>query len=162
MLALDAEDAATKALKSAVSAGDRATAAYRTAAERIVDLRLALEDLDGTGASYLAARRRMLDGAGLTDRAAAARVERNLRYHVGEVLAARGLRPRSASRRPDRRAADPLALVEKALAVGRKLLALVKAPGTEVPGGVLDTLDELAAVLAQVRRAVESEGRVAA
>lgn len=150
-----------EAVTLAKDAATTGAAAYRALADRLVELRLALDDMDGRTEAYRQARHRAFWAGGVTTNVESARLERNVRYHIGEVLAERGLRPRSASRAPERRADTLTATATRALVALRRLRKLVEGQdrSSEDKTDMLDVLDEVESLIAQVRRRLTLEAR---
>jgi len=145
-----------EAVRLAQDAATTSAHVYRQLAERMVELRLALNDLEGRTDAYREARHRAFVAGGVTDNAESARIERNVRYHIGEVMVSRNLKAPSPSRTGAATAeADVLAV--RALAAMRRVRKAVDAGSFGDATSMLDALDEVEAVLAQIHRRLERE-----
>jgi len=144
-----------EAVRLAQDAATTSAQVYRQLAERMVELRLALNDLEGRTDAYREARHRAFVAGGVTDNAESARIERNVRYHVGEVMVSRHLKAPSPSRSGSSADADVLAV--RALTAMRRVRKAVDAGSFGDATSMLDALDEVEAVLAQIHRRLERE-----
>lgn len=145
-----------EAVRLAQDAATTSAHVHRQLAERMVELRLALNDLEGRTDAYREARHRAFVTGGVTDNAESARIERNVRYHIGEVMVSRNLKAPSPSRTGAATAeADVLAV--RALAAMRRVRKAVDAGSFGDATSMLDALDEVEAVLAQIHRRLERE-----